>query len=63
MQIIIVPTTTPENGDPEAQYVNIIKHIYLHKASENVYGCVHSSAQVGLWAAFQGGSIGYELYA
>jgi len=64
MQIIIIPTKTPENGDPDAQYIDIIKHIYLHKNKLPVHwGMQRCSTQVGLWEALQGGTIGYELHA
>ena len=49
MKIIIVPTTTPENGDPEAQYVNIIKHIYLHKNKLPVKMCMDACTVAHRW--------------
>ena len=42
MQIVIVPTTPVENADPQAKYVNIVKHIYLHKNKLPISMCVES---------------------
>ena len=31
MQIVILPATPPEGGDPNSKYVHIFKHVYLHR--------------------------------
>ena len=49
MRLIIIPAKSPENGDPDAQYINIIKHIYMHKNKLPVNMCTEACRGVAHW--------------
>jgi hypothetical protein len=49
MRLIIIPTKSPENGDPDAQYINTIKHIYMHKNKLPVNICTEACRGVAHW--------------
>ena len=40
MQIIILPASPPANSDPSADYVHIVKHVYLHRNKVPSKDCV-----------------------
>ena len=40
LQLIILPTPTPQDGDPNATYYNIVKHVYLHRNKVAAKDCV-----------------------
>lgn len=40
MQLIILPSEVPENGDRDATYFHIFKHVYLHRNKASARDCV-----------------------
>eukprot|EP00439_Symbiodinium_sp_Y106_P078380 s65_g17.t1 len=49
MQLIILPSEVPENGDRDATYSHIFKHVYLHRNKASARDCVAACRQLRHW--------------
>ena len=62
LQLIILPTPAPQDGDPNATYYNIVKHVYLHRnkvASKDCVAMCHGTPMRLKW----GNSVRHGLAA